>query len=185
MRTTTYSRCALIFALLGAAPALSIADSFPSSGKFSVTYTFSTSTPAMPIDVGGGRDLTVNNYLVTTINDADGGLLHHLAGHCTNIRFTRRSERTVDTSAYCNFKDADGDELFAEYATGGPVPIKAIVNRWKFVSGTGKYDGIQGTAVDNNTGNLDDQGAYQAAGKMVGSYRITRAAAASEEGTHD
>ena len=43
------------------------------------------------------------------------------------------------------------------------------------MSGTGKYDGIGGTATDTNSGNVDDTGAYQAGGKMVGAYRITRA----------
>ena len=53
------------------------------------------------------------------------------------------------------------------------------------MSGAGKYDGITGTADATNSNNIDDQGAYQAAGKMVGSYRIVRPNVASEEGTHD
>ena len=147
-------------------------EPFATSAKFALTYTFTTSTPASPIDVGGGKDLTVNRYLVTTINEAESGFLNLTAGRCTNIRFTDRQMQTIDSKGYCNFKDRDGDVLFAEYTTEGPKPIKAITLAWTFKSGTGKYDGISGTAKDFNSANLDDEGAYQAAGRMAGSYRI-------------
>ncbi len=164
--------------------AASAGDAFPSASNFSITYTFTTSTPAAPSDLGGGRDLTVNNYLVTTINDAGKGLLHNTAGHCTNIRFTDRLQRTIDSKGYCNFKDADGDVLYADYTTG-VVSSKAITITFTFKYGTGKYDGITGQAYGPNSNNLDDQGAYQAAGKMTGSYRIQRATTVSQEGLHD
>ena len=147
-------------------------EPFATSAKFSLTYTFTTSTPASPIDVGGGKDLTVNRYLVTTINEAGKGFLNLTAGRCTNIRFTDREMQTIDSKGYCNFKDRDGDVLFAEYTTEGSKPIKAITLAWTFKSGTGKYDGISGTAKDFNSANLDDESAYQAAGRMVGSYKI-------------
>ena len=150
-------------------------EPFATNAKFSLTYTFTTSTPAAPIDVGGGMDLTVNRYLVTTINDANHGFLHLTAGRCINIRFTDRKMQTINSNGYCNFKDRDGDVLYAEYTTSGPKPIKAITLTWTFKSGTGKYDGISGTARDFNSANLDDTDAYQAAGKMVGSYKIVRA----------
>ncbi len=161
------------------------AESFPTAGKFALSYTFTTSTPAAPIDVGEGRDLTVNRYLVTILNDGGGGFLHLTAGRCTNIRFTNREERTIDSHGYCNFKDADGDLLYAEYVTNGPKPLKAITLEWSFRSGTGKYDGISGTATDTNSGNLDDTGAYQAGGKMTGSYKIKRTGVVAGEGAHD
>ena len=149
-------------------------EPFPTSAKFALTYTFTTSTPATPIDVGGGTDLTVNRYLTTTVNDANKGFLNLTAGRCTNIRFTDRKAQTIDSKGYCNFKDRDGDVLYAEYTTDGAKPIKAITLSWTFKSGTGKYDGISGTAKDFNSANLDDEGSYQAAGKMVGAYRIVR-----------
>ena len=158
---------------------------FPSDAQFAITYTFTTSTPASPIDVGDGRDLTVNRYLATTVNDAGRGFLHRVAGRCTNIRFTAREARTVDSTGYCNFKDAEGDLVYAEYRTNRASPASAIALTWTFKSGTGKYDGIAGTATDTNSNNLDDQGAYQATGRMTGSYRIRRSGMASEEGTHD
>ena len=152
-------------------------EPFPSDAKFSLSYTFATSTPASPVDVGGGRDLTVNRYLATTINDAGQGFLHLVAGRCTNIRFTNRQTRTIESKGYCNFKDGDGDVLYAEYTTGTPKPLKAISLEWTLMSGTGKYDGIRGSATDTNSGNVDDSGAYQAGGRMVGSYKIRRAPA--------
>ena len=177
-------RHALLLGLLVVVPAAGAAEPFASKGDFSVTYTFTTSSPAAPIDVGSGRDLTVNSYLATTIDDAGRGFLHNTAGHCTNIRFTDRTQRTIDSKGYCHFKDVDGDELFAEYTTG-VVPSSAITVAWTFKSGTGKYDGIEGQAKGPNSNNLDDQGAYQAAGRMAGSYAIRRATTASQEGMHD
>lgn len=149
-------------------------ERFATSGKFALTYTFTTSTPASPIDIGAGTDLTVNRYLTTIVNDANGGFLHLTAGRCTNIRFTDRKKQTIDSQGYCNFKDRDGDVLYAEYTTDGPKPIKAITLVWNFKSGTGKYDGITGSAKDFNSANLDETGSYQAAGRMVGSYKIVR-----------
>ena len=184
MTTHPRERHALAFAFLCAASTFAAADPFVSTGDFSITYTFTTSTPASPTDLGGGRDLTVNNYLVTTINDAGKGLLNNTAGHCTNIRFTDRTAQTIDTKGYCNFKDADGDTLYADYATG-IVPSKGITIKWTFKYGSGKYDGITGEAFGPNSNNLDDEGAYQAAGKMTGSYKIKRATTASQEGLHD
>ena len=151
-------------------------QAFPSDAKFTLTYTFTTSTPASPIDVGAGRDLTVNRYLTTTVNDAGHGFLHLVAGRCTNIRFTNRLMQTIESKGYCNFKDLDGDVLYAEYTTGAPKPLKAITLEWTLTSGSGKYDGISGKATDTNSGNLDDAGSYQAGGKMVGAYKIRQAA---------
>ena len=172
-----------LIVLAGAAPAA--ASDFPSAAKFSITYTFTTSTPGSPIDVGGGRDLTVNRYLATMVNDAGGGFLHTTAGRCTNIRFTNRDQHTIDSKGYCNFKDDDGDLVYAEYTTGTPKPSKAITLVWTFTSGTGKYNGIQGTADATNSNNIDDTGAYQAAGKLTGSYKILRSVGASDVGMHD
>ena len=161
------------------------ADPFPTAAKFTLVYTFTTSTPASPIDVGEGRDLTVNRYLTTTLNDAGSGFLHLTAGRCTNIRFTNRHDRTIDSMGYCNFRDKDGDLLYAEYSTSGPKPLSAITLTWTFKSGTGKYDGISGSASDTNSGNLDEGDSYQAGGKMAGSYAIKRSSSVSTEGTHD
>ena len=107
------------------------------------------------------------------------------AGRCTNIRFTNRDERTIDSKGYCNFKDEDGDLIYAEYSTGGSKPSKAITLVWTFTSGTGKYSGINGTANATNSNNIDDTGAYQAAGKLTGSYRILRSVGVSDVGMHD
>ena len=167
-------------------PAASLAEqAFPSEGEFSITYTFTTSNPSTSIDVGGGQDLTVNRYLATMINNAGKGFLHLAGGRCTNIRFTNRSDRTVDTRAYCNFRDQDGDTLYARYTTGTPKPAKEISNSWTLVSGTGKYDGIQGGGTDTNSNNLSDQGSYQAVGKLTGSYKIVRSAPLGAQGSHD
>ncbi len=175
----------LSLAGLAAVTTARAAEPFPSAAQFTLSYTFTTSTPASPIDVGGGLDLTVNRYLTTTLNDAGNGFLHLTAGRCTNVRFTNRSERTIDSKGYCNFKDRDGDMLYAEYTTSGPKPLQAITLTWSFKSGTGKYDGINGTATDTNSGNLDDAGSYQAGGKMTGSYAIRRLSPVSTEGAHD
>ena len=160
-------------------------EQFPSKGKFSITYTFATSTPGAPIEIGGGRDMIVGRDLVATYNDAEAAIRDLTAGKCVNIRFTIREKRAIDSNAYCHFKDRDGDELFTSYTTGGEVSANAITITWTFISGTGKYDGISGQASASNSNNLDDQGAYQAAGKMTGSYKIVRPNTASEEGTHD
>ena len=91
---------------------------FATNAKCSLTYTFTTSTHASPIDIGSGTDLTVNRYLVTTINEANKGFLNLTAGRCTNIRFTDRQKQTIDSKGYCNFKDRNGDVLFAEHNRG-------------------------------------------------------------------
>jgi hypothetical protein len=161
------------------------ADDIPYKGNFSLTYTFTTSTPARPIDVGGDRDLTVNTYLATTINDAGSGLLHNVAGHCTSIRFTNRKNDTIDSHGYCNFKDQSGDMIYVEYTTGAPQPSKNYTSKGTFVSGTGRYEGISGSFDGTNTNNLDTEGTYQAAGKMVGSYKIIGAGVGSVYGQHD
>ena len=184
MATLVPLRCGLALAVLIGGSAACAAEPYTNAGDFSITYTFTRSTPAGRVLVGAGRDLTVNNYLATTVNDAGRGLMHHMAGHCINIRFTNREQRTIESKGYCNFRDMEGDMLYAEYATG-VVPSKAITFTLKFVAGSGKYDGITGQAQATNTNNLDDQGSYQAAGKMAGNFKILRAATASQEGTHD
>ena len=161
------------------------AEPLVSEGVFSVSYTLATPSPAPALDVGEGRDLATNRYLITTYNDAGGGFLHMTAGECINIRFSAREKRTLDTHAYCHFKDRDGDDLFTEYTTGTPKPAQAISTSWTFVSGTGKYEGITGSAEATNSSNIDDQGGYQAAGRMAGSYKINRPSAGGKPDTHD
>ncbi len=158
---------------------------FPSAAKFSITYTFATSIPASPIDIGGGRDLIANHYLVAMVNDDGTGFLNLVAGRCVDVRFTVRETGSVDTKAYCNFRDRDHDTLYAEYTTGTPKPSQAITNRWTFVSGTGKYFGVSGEAEDSNSNNLSMQGSYQAAGKLVGFYTFVRPHSAADDGTSD
>ena len=51
-------------------------------------------------------------------------------------------------------------------------PADAVTYEWTFTSGTGKYEGMSGAAHGAASNNIDDRGAYQAAGKMVGTYKI-------------
>jgi hypothetical protein len=158
------------------APSLARADDIvPYQGKFSLTYTFTTSSPAKPQDVSPTLDLTVNNYLVTTVNDAGSGFLHLAAGHCTNVRFTDRVKKTIDSRGYCMFEDKNNDRIYAEYTTGTPKPSDAIIIKCKFTSGTGQYEGITGEFDGTNSNNISkDATSYQAAGKFNGSYKIVR-----------
>ncbi len=168
-------RTLLVAAASVVASGVALADApFAPAGTFSVTYTFTTSTPQAPIEIGGGRDLTVNNNLATMVNDEGRGFLHLLAGHCMNIRLTDRTSRTLDTKAYCNFKDADGDVLYARYVTGASKRSDAITHAWTLDSGTGKYLGVRGRAEDTNSNNFGETGVYQAAGKLVGRYESVR-----------
>jgi hypothetical protein len=150
-------------------------ETVPYQSKFSLTYTFTTSTPAKPQDVSPTLDLTVNNYLVTTVNDAGSGFLHLAAGHCTNVRFTDRVKKTIDSRGYCMFEDKNNDRIYAEYTTGTPKPSDAILLKCKFTSGTGQYEGITGEFDATNSNNVSkDPSSYQAAGKFTGSYKIVR-----------
>jgi hypothetical protein len=121
----------------------------------------------------------------TTVNDAGSGFLHNVAGHCTNIRFTDRVKNTIDSRGYCNFKDKVGDVIYVEYTTGTPQPSENFTIKGRLVSGTGRYEGIAGMFDGTNTNNLDSDGGYQAAGKMVGSYKIIGAGVGSVYGQHD
>lgn len=167
------------------APVASAQEKSSTPDTVPVIHTFATTTPAQPIDIGGGRDLAVNHDLTTSMNEAGRGFLHLTAGRRTAIWSVLRAKKSIDPTDHCRFKDHAGDRLCVDYATGGGKLANAITIDWTFTSGIGMHDGIQRTAHATNSNNIDDQGAYQAAGKLTGSPKIVRSKAASDPGLDD
>jgi hypothetical protein len=152
-----------------------LAQELQNEGKFSITYTAVNPNPVKPVIVGKDREVAVSTSIMTAVNDDGSGLLHNMAGRCVSIGILDRGAKTLEVRGYCNYADRGGDQVFEEFSTPTPVALGSSVKyAGKWVGGTGKFTGLSGEFEISTSGNVAPEGLFQAAGKKVGSYTISK-----------
>eukprot|EP01063_Lacrimia_lanifica_P003533 TRINITY_DN11895_c0_g2_i1.p1 TRINITY_DN11895_c0_g2~~TRINITY_DN11895_c0_g2_i1.p1 ORF type:complete len:168 (+),score=55.62 TRINITY_DN11895_c0_g2_i1:59-562(+) len=151
------------------APVLACMIAFSAAGtgrtEFRVTY----------VDRGSVFDsipLPGDNWAEVEENEVDikregGGLFDGLVGKC--VAMTPTSPTDPNTSGWCKFADADGDETY-EYYTGLLTPGTGGEGTAVFSNGTGKYKDLRAehTWTYYMTRHSDD--AYEGRGQKHGHY---------------
>ncbi|MCJ2014531.1 hypothetical protein [Methylobacterium sp. J-076] len=112
------------------------AGEFPKEGSASYT-THYVSMSATPMKMGE-RIVAIYESSGITRNDAGEGAFHDMGTRCVGMREANGAE--VINRGSCIDADTDGDQVFSTYEAN------AKTGRHVFVGGTGKYQGITGTA---------------------------------------
>jgi hypothetical protein len=177
-RSVTLVLCAGAVPLACFTPA--VAQELPSEGKFSITWTLVNPTPSKTVSVGD-QDVAVSSAIMTAVNDSGSGLLHNMAGRCNYITITNKIAKTFENHGFCSYADKAGDEVFEEFMTNGPTKLgQPVVNKGKWIGGTGKFEGLSGEFEIRPTPVLISETLVQISGTKIGTYRITRSPVAQK-----
>jgi hypothetical protein len=171
-RSVTLAVCAGVLPLSCLTTAL--AQELPSEGKFSITWTLVNPSPSKSVSVGN-REAAVTSAIMTAVNDSGSGLLHNMAGRCNYMTVTNTVDKTFELHGFCNYADRAGDQVFEEIMTNGPTKLgQPVVNKGKWLGGTGKFEGLSGEFEIRPTPVLNSETLVQGAGKKIGSYQIAK-----------
>jgi hypothetical protein len=164
--------CAGVLPLSCLTPAF--AQELPSEAKFSITWTLVNPTPSKSVSVGN-RDAVVTSAIMTAVNDSGSGLLHNMAGRCNYMTVTNTVDKTFELHGFCNYADRAGDQIFEEIMTNGPTKLgQPVVNKGKWLGGTGKFEGLSGEFEIHPAPVLISDTLVQSSGKKIGTYHITK-----------
>jgi hypothetical protein len=146
------------------------AQTIPSEGPVSVTFTATQIPPAKPMPIGGGKEYAMLNFAMTASNDQGNPILNNMAGRCQFSRLVDTSAKTVEQHGYCTYADNDGDQIFeqCDFMPGAP-------NNCKLTGGTGKFQGVEASLVITvSPVKSNFEGIAQIIGRKKGTYRIVK-----------
>ena len=132
-------------------------------GKVDTKWHCNKPTTQYKFDVGDMPDHTYNLVQGTcTATASDSGFAEKTGQYTEfeeiwkdHMNFHGRYNVTMD----------NGDKVFYTYEGSDPTDItKPANNKWKMVSGTGKYKGIKGTGTCTGTRNQDESSEYTCTG---------------------
>jgi hypothetical protein len=125
------------------------AEARPMAPTADVLLSFSATAtqPAQAIAVAPDVDMLPITLYMASTNHADGEFMHAMSGVCSGSAFLHNEDKTIEATGFCNYGDADGDQLFERFA----IPLQSqddpleAAGHW--TGGTGKYHNLQGGFV--------------------------------------
>jgi hypothetical protein len=127
-------KCALVLIICTCSGAM--AGEFPKEGKASYTTSY-VNVSATPMKMGD-RTASIYESAGITRNDAGEAPFNDMGTRCIGMREANGND--VINRGSCIDTDKDGDQVFSTYEAN------AKSGRHVFVGGTGKYQGITGSA---------------------------------------
>jgi hypothetical protein len=125
------------------------AEAQPMAPTADVLLSFSATAtqPAQAIAVAPDVDMLPITLYMTSTNHADGEFMHAMSGVCSGSAFLHNEAKTIEATGFCNYGDADGDQLFERFV----IPLQSQDNPLEaaghWTGGTGKYRDLQGGFV--------------------------------------
>ena len=117
-------------------------------GDFSGTGGFS-GTVLKTHMVGEAPKFILAEFYGATKNDAGSGIFDNMSFNCAfSIEVPKMP--STEGSGYCTFTDKDGDTVTFRAIAKGTLGVGSDAT-YKFVNGTGKYDGITGRGTYQTT----------------------------------
>jgi mono/diheme cytochrome c family protein len=130
----------------------------------------------MPVLAGDGRMAIAVSQTVRVFNDAGpGSFLHFAVGNCASYQIVDVGANSVEITGFCSYRDADGDQVFEQFATDGAVPLDAIVMTGSWIGGTGKYESLEGNVTTGLAGAVQEGDFVLVGGRKSGAYVIAGA----------
>ena len=107
-------------------------------------YTSGTQKVLMSMPLKNGLTATRVLYHVGIATDAQEGLFHGATQQCLATVIQNADGSTVEGRGACDGIDPDGDVWWLSFAMEGDNPV-----RWEITGGTGKYDGLAMTGIND------------------------------------
>jgi len=146
------------------------AESLPSEGPISATFTATPIPPPKPMPVGGGKEFELMDQAMVVKNDAGNPVLNNMGGRCQMSRLRDPSAKTVELHGFCTYVDKDGDQTFeqCDFVPGQP-------NSCKIIGGTGKFDGLKADLIITvQPLKSNFEGINQVIGHKQGTYKLVK-----------
>ncbi len=179
-RGTVLAIAVSVAAIASATAALGQDGGLAAEGDFALTVALSESSAGTPVLAGDGRMAIAVNQTVRVFNDAGpGSLLHFAVGSCASYQIIDIGTNSVAITGFCSYRDADGDQVFEQFATDGAVPLDAIVLTGSWTGGTGKYESLEGGVTTQLAGSVQEGDLVLTGGRKTGAYVIASAAPAA------
>jgi len=154
------------------------AEELAKEGRYTVQYTGTNPAPMKPIAIGNNREMLVTNAVMSAINESGSGFLHDMTGRCSGWVIIDTAAGAFESHGYCNYADKDGDQVFEQYDWPMQPRSSSTYGTGKWIGGTGKYSGLQGTiTLKGRFLKPAVEGITQGAGQKIGTYKIVTASA--------
>jgi hypothetical protein len=151
------------------------AEARPMAPTADVLLSFSATAaqPVQAIAVAPDVDMVPITLYMTSTSGTDGGFMHAMSGICSGSAFLRNDVKTIEATGFCNYGDADGDQVFEHFVIPPQPRDNPLEAAGHWTGGTGEYHNLQGGFV--LTGivlPMISDGIIQVAGLKRGRYTI-------------
>lgn len=144
-------------------------------GDFALTVSLTESASATPVAIGNGQMAMAVTQTAHLFNESGEGFLNFAVGTCASYQVIDVAANTAEITGYCSYADADGDQVFEQFATDGAVALDAISLTGMWLSGTGKYESLEGEVTTELSASVQQGDAVLIGGRKTGSYTIANA----------
>jgi len=142
---------------------------------FTLTVALSETASGTPVAIGDGQMAMAVTQTARLFNEEGEGFLHFAVGTCASYQVINVGANTAEITGYCSYADADGDQVFEQFATEGAVPLDAISLTGMWLSGTGKYESLEGEVTTELSAAVQEGDTVLIGGRKTGSYAIANA----------
>ena len=150
-----------------------LAAEVPAEGKIDSTFTYITTTTAMPS--ADGNEATSFDAMLVLTGNAKGSLSRPHGRPLDAGGAQQPGTGAVKLAGWCTYTDLDGDMIFASDEESAPSSTSVAQGTAKITGGTGKYAGITGeySYTDEYVGS-PKEGVYGGMGTKSGAYKIAK-----------
>lgn len=180
-RNAAAAQAAIILWLVFPASAATGQDAaLPTEGAFAATVSLIDSDRSRPVAIGQSQMAQAVNQTAHLFNDDASGFLPYAIGDCASLQIVDVAAGTIEISGYCSYRDGDGDEIFEQFASDGPVALNAIIWDGEWTGGTGKYADIGGGTTTELAATIQNGDAIMVGGRKTGNFAFPVAETAVE-----
>ncbi len=130
--------------LFGLGLALTLSCTSSAVAADTAGFTSGTREVLTTIPLGNGMTATRVQYLVGIVTDAQEGMFHGGTQQCLATVISDASGAVVEGHGACDGIDPEGDVWWITIDMAADAPI-----RWTITAGTGKYEGLAMSGVNN------------------------------------
>ncbi len=131
-------------ALLGASMIFSLSLTFSAVAADTAGFTSGTAKVLSTMPLKNGLTATRVHYLVGIVTDAQEGMFHGGTQQCLATVISDAEGALVEGHGACDGIDPEGDVWWIAIDMAPDAPI-----RWTITAGTGKYEGLAMSGVNN------------------------------------
>jgi hypothetical protein len=141
-----------------------------------LSFSGTATQPVQAMPVGPNAEMLTLTLYMTSMNAAGRDFMNMMSGQCSGSAFLDSGHGSVEASGFCNYADADGDQVFECFVVPPQSQDNPLAAQGQWTGGTGKYEGLQGafTLAGIVLPTINDD-VIQIVGQKAGRYVLARA----------